>query len=256
MNKDLRAIIGTIFFVTITLLIFYLLKNVLKIEGDFTYVSLTILPVLIYAILADKIKSFKAGEIEATFKEMTNKSVKVSDGVIKSVPQAEFSAVTKGSSSLLDRQVEELNTLQSKNKIILTLELGGHRMIYHKTALEKYVVKLSMFSTFQFAVIQNNEQEVYAFIPKDRLIEILRNDSMSADFVNAINSNDKSYLDTLSGLIKNKVTENTRNIDALKEMDKEGLNQLIVVDKYGKLKGIVEREDLLSKLLIALADAV
>ena len=115
------------------------------------------------------------------------------------------------------------------------------------------VKSLSAFRNFKFISIVDNEKRVVAFIHKEKLVSILENQNLGNEFIRAINDGDISGLKIFPGLITNKINDEIRNIDALKEMDKYNTDELIVIDKDGKLKGVVEREDILSKLMIALA---
>jgi predicted transcriptional regulator len=54
------------------------------------------------------------------------------------------------------------------------------------------------------------------------------------------------------GIVSRTITTKTTNIDALKEMTAQDLDALVVTDDQ-MVKGVVEREQILSRLILAIA---
>ncbi|WP_108867515.1 CBS domain-containing protein [Aquimarina aquimarini] len=251
--KEKKAILGTLIFMIISIGVYWVLKKI-GVEGNVSYATILLLPILVYVILADKITSFKAGNIEATFKEVANQKISTGDDSIEQLSNDDnLEIIAKGPTSILSERVINLKKKTDGNKIILTLKMGigGY---YTREAVARYIKDLFMFTKFRFIVLLDSNQKVVAFISKEKLSAILENKNLGREFIRIVNDGVTQELNIFPGIILNKIMDSTRNIEALKEMDSNGLDELIVVDKKGRLKGVIQREDILSKLMIALAN--
>jgi CBS-domain-containing membrane protein len=56
------------------------------------------------------------------------------------------------------------------------------------------------------------------------------------------------------GMLKSVIPVETTNSQALEAMSRHGLSALAVVDDERRVKGVVEREQLMSKLILSLAE--
>lgn len=251
-KKEIKAIFGTLFFMIISVLVFWVL-TIIGVEGNVAYGSILLLPILVYVILADKITSFKAGNIEATFKEVANTKVSIGNDTIEELSNPNFDVVNKGATSMVPSIVSTLKEKMDGNNRILILKMGTGGY-YALGAVTHYIKELFLFPKFKFIVLLDENEKVVAFISKEKLLPILENQNLGEEFIRIVNHEEPKELSIFPGIILNKIEESTRNIEALKEMDKNNLNELIVVDAKGKLKGVIQREDILSKLMIALAE--
>ncbi len=254
MTKETKAILGAFIFILVSIGIYWVLKWI-KIEEGITYPFILLSPILVYLIFAEKIASFKAGGVEATFKEIANEKVKTDSSLIDELPKDnKLEVIEKGSVNSLRGKLEELKDKSERGKKIVTLELGKGENYYDVWAVKQYIKALSAFRNFRFVVIVNNNKEVIAFISKDKMSKILENNNLGNEFIKVINKGKSESLNIFPGLITVKITEDTKNIEALKKMEENSVDELIVCDSEGKLKGVIEREDILSKLMIALAE--
>jgi CBS-domain-containing membrane protein len=56
------------------------------------------------------------------------------------------------------------------------------------------------------------------------------------------------------GILKNVIKSDATNVEALGAMDQYALDALAVVDEDRQLKGIIEREQLMSRLILSLVN--
>ena len=137
--KEKKALWITIVFILLSVGVFSFLKGVLKLEDGIAYTSIILLPIIVYVILADKVKSFKAGDIEATFKEVANTKVKTGEDSIEQLTNNHnLDVIEKGSVDQLRQELSNLKFKSDLNKIILTLELG-RQGYYNQDVLSRYV---------------------------------------------------------------------------------------------------------------------
>jgi predicted transcriptional regulator len=80
-------------------------------------------------------------------------------------------------------------------------------------------------------------------------LELLR---LGQEFIRAINHGERDQIARYPGVITKAISSKSTNAEALREMEKSNLEALVVVDD-GRFKGVVEREQLLSRMMLALA---
>ncbi len=100
-----------------------------------------------------------------------------------------------------------------------------------------------------------HRQETYykGDIPSWAVLQLLRMDELGHEFVQTINEGNVQELQRYPGVVTSTISIETSNVDALQEMSANNLEALIVIDKDRRLRGVVEREQLISKMLIGIA---
>jgi predicted transcriptional regulator len=81
---------------------------------------------------------------------------------------------------------------------------------------------------------------------------ILNTPSMGQEFVRVINEGILQKLLSYPGIVQTTITTSTTNAEALRQMAEKNIGALVVTDKNNRLKGVTEREQVLSKLMLAL----
>ncbi len=75
-TKEITAILVAILFLALGLAVLWFTKKVMSIEGDVIFVSLLLVPIIVYAIYAGKLVELKGpGGLEAKFTTAANESV-------------------------------------------------------------------------------------------------------------------------------------------------------------------------------------
>ena len=90
-------------------------------------------------------------------------------------------------------------------------------------------------------------------MPAWAVLQILRMDALGDEFVRIINEGSIQELQRYPGVVTRTISTKATSIDALREMTAQNLEALVVIDENRNLKGVVEREQILSKLLLAMA---
>jgi signal-transduction protein with cAMP-binding, CBS, and nucleotidyltransferase domain len=116
-----------------------------------------------------------------------------------------------------------------------------------------YIESLSQFNNFKFVVILDKEGRFVAYLSAWGMLQILRNDALGNTFVAMVNDGAERELKQYPGVVTKAVSTKTTNLEALKEMTSQNNEALVVIDVDKKLHGVVEREQILSKLLIGMA---
>ena len=245
----LTAFLVSILFLALGFLTLWFTKTMLNMQQDAVLVSILLIPILIYLILSGQLKEIRGpGGLTATFMAIAQTTLLAEEGSAEPVEVEEVGVVMKGGIEELQPMLERL---EKSMYIVLTVTLGEH---YDPTALMIYLRALSQNHNFKFLVVLYQNKEVFAYIPAWQAMQILGEET-SRRFVGAITDQRKSEL-MRYGLVKTNVLTTDTNLKALKKMTDQKMGALIVVDEHGKLKGVVEREQVLSKLILAVTKSI
>ena len=255
-NKiDFKSLLWALAYVLIAFGIIYILDSVLRLQidkiGEISLSIFLLLPLLAYLIFSDKLKSLKAGGVEIAFNEFANKPISIGSDTVGETLKKSIEVVEKSYHSSLPEKLKQFGK-QNQNKKFLTIQLGFGNSFYGVDALKSYIKALSAFSNFFYIVVLDNDSKAIAFIDVENLLKILDNEGLSKEFEKSLNEGNISVLE-YSGMIKVSVREDDKNIEVLQKMDRYRINQLLVVDKDGHLKDIVERNELLTQFFISIS---
>jgi hypothetical protein len=225
------------------------ISNYLNFVGDITPSFIILLPVLTYLILAGKIGELKGpGGLEAKFIK-TGKAQIEPDLEIKSWEDLEI--VEKSGGPLLKSIQDKIVNLDDSKPIILTLTVGSNR--YDAGMVLNYVKALSQYKNFRFIVLLDFDERFVAYVQSQSMLQILENIGLGNEFITKINEGDIRDIQLYPGVITRTIDRSTSNIEALREMTEKNMSGLLVVDNK-KIVGVVEREQISSKLLLALSE--
>lgn len=209
--------------------------------GDVVLVSLLVMPILIYAIISGSLTELRGpGGVGATF------------NAIAAAPVSEITAhdrvsVEEGSQILAKGRVDELKRrvrdLDENRPGVMNVTFGGGQ--YTLEALLEYVETLWQSRNFKLVVILDHDGRFLAYMPAWAARNLLSAPGMSEDFVRALNEG-RQELFSYPGIVRKTISTRSTNVEALREMMAKNLDALIVTDEDNRLKGIAEREQLLS----------
>lgn len=246
--KEIRAIQLSVLFLIIGCLVLWIVKSVLGIEGDIAFTTLLFAPLVAYAIISDKIQEFKGpGGLEAKFAKTASESVNIASEEVKPSID-EMSVVRKESLGLLEQKKREID--ESK-PMVMILEVGKGDY-YDVYALREYIEALSQFPNFKFVVFVDNNQKFLAYMPSWALKGLLNQIELGESFIYTINQGNRSNLFRYPGVLRDTIDTHSTNADALREMMRQNLEALVVTNESNQLVGVVEREQVLSRMMLSL----
>jgi len=249
-EKDKIAIIISILFVAIGFIIIIFYKLFIGATSDNIIIILLLIPFLIYLAASGKLREFKGFGLEAKFSEAAREPIKVTAQTLEA-SQHDFEIVEKESVLFLEQKQKELT---GTKPIILTTILGIGPNYYKRDAMLKYIEILSRFRNFKFVVFLDNNYHFVAYISVNSIREILRDDNLAWKFIEALNYDERQEIFKYPGIIRNTISYESSNADALREMEANNLKAMVVIDKYNNLKGIVTRDQIIDKIILALAN--
>ncbi len=256
-----RALFVSFLFLAFGLLTLWIMRSMLNIQQDAVLVAILLVPVIIYLILSGKLLEISAGGVSAKFNDTAQKPLFSEDEMNAMAMEEEQVAIImkKG----LAKLQEQLHLASSSRYIVLTVVLGNPlipgKSPYNSSDLHAYLKALSQYRNFTFLAILEPNGKVYGYKMGWQAIQIIElekemtnpNIPDDSSFVTAINQGQKDELQRY-GLIETTVKTTDTYISVLKKMTTLKIDILIVTDEDGIIKNVIEREQVLSKLILAL----
>ena len=249
-NKDLRASIVALGFLVLAIMVVAGLKSQFDIKDGAIIVTLLIAPLLVYGVASGRLTEFTGpGGWGAKFREAAEERVDPSLTPIDLSPSA-MEAIPKGS---LDSLRETIGQIKDDRPIVMTMTLG--RTEYQAYAVSEALKSLSQFRNFKFVVFVDATNQVVAYIPYWALSTDLDHAAArgSGSLIDVVKKGDAQEVVKYPGVIAETVSLKTSNAEALDKMEKDNLEALVVVKENNTLAGVIERDRILSRMLLALA---
>jgi hypothetical protein len=143
--------------------------------------------------------------------------------------------------------------LSEAQPIVLNIILGNHEN--KRERLVDVVRRLSSFRSFKLIVFLDQGRHVKAFMQSWAAFKLLSDVDQGEKFVSAINEHN---IDQLNAIVDHLVTKplsvQDSNAEALRWMTRTDFEAFAVVDSYFRLKDVVERDDVVAKMMLALVN--
>lgn len=251
-KNGLSAERTTIYTAVATVISVIFVYKVFGITDSAIIVSLLIIPLLTYGILSGRLRELSGpGGWGAKFSEAAAKRLSPTKAAL-SLTRLEMDVIPKESLARLD---ERIGKIRDGRPIVLTMTLGSPSIQYDPLAVSKVIDALSNFRGFKFIVITDTHDHLIAYFPHWSLKELLKAVPAAGEenIINMINDSLEFEIANHPLAITDVISDNSSNVDALEKMEELNLEAIIVVNGTGKFKGVVERDRILSKMMIALA---
>ena len=248
-EKEINAIVSSIGFLAVGIFVVYVMKTYLALEGDNLFVSLLLIPVVIYLVLSGRLSELKAGGFSMVFNQALKETVTLSPSSVE-LPIDPLEAVEKGGYSPLQETMRRLSSLKDAKPVTLTLNLGRG---YVDEAIMFYISSLSQFPSFKFVVMLDEMNKVVGYFPVNAFLQIIQNDDIAGRFINNIRNAELEELNQFPGIITETVSPNASNIEALEILQKGDYDALLVVDDNRNLRGVVQRDKIIGNMLLSMA---
>lgn len=246
-SKEIAAIGLSVLFLMLGFLVLWLVKSVMEVEGDAVFISLLFIPLLVYVIISGKLEELKGpGGLEAKFAKAAGESVSIASEQIKGSVD-EMQVIAKGSRRFLEIKQQEIDETKP---IVMSLELG--KSFYHREDVLGYLDVFNQFRNFKFIVFVDDNQQFLAYMQSWTLKGLLSQIELGNEFISTINEGRLFELFRYPGLVRKVINTQSTNAEALREMMSQNLEALVVTDENNKLVGVVEREQILSRMMLSL----
>ena len=229
--------------------------------GDVVLALLLVLPILIYAIVSGKLTELKGpGGVEAKFTAAATTPV-AETASHDSVSFDELLTVSADRGQDLDKGQEQLGKRVRRfteiQPIVMVITIGEDSYREgdeneHIKSLQTYVEQLSRSRNFALVAFLDEHNNFVAYMPSWVINNRLSDDDRARDLFRAIKENNRQKLFEYPGILRDTISPNAPNSEALRKIVTSNLDFIVVVDENNRLKGVIEREQVLSKMVLAL----
>jgi hypothetical protein len=247
-SKEIGGLVISIVFLLLGFLVVWAMKSMLITAGDAVLISLFLVPILVYVIFTGRLSELKGpGGLELKLQTMASQPADELASQRVEFVEEDMVPVSKGSIQELDR-LERL--LDPTKRIVLKLVLG--EMQYNRGDAIEYLERFLRYPNFKHVAFLDKKHRFVAFVPPWAMLRILTGEE-GERFVQIINGGNLLELLDFPGVLTLSINSRATYMDALKSMSDHNLETILVTGQDGKVIGVVDREQVLSKLLLAMA---
>ena len=248
LSKEISGLIISIIFLLLGFLVIWAMKSMLITTGDAVLIFLLLAPILVYVIFTGRLSELKGpGGLELKLQTMASQPADEMASQRVELVEEDMVSVLKGSTQELDR-LERL--LDPTKRIVLKLVLGG--MQYNRGDATEYLQRFLRYHNFNHVAFLDKKHRFVAFIPPWAMLRILTGEE-GERFIDIINGGKLLELLDFPGVLTLSINNRATYMDALKAMSDYNLETILVTGQDGQVIGVVDREQVLSKLLLAMA---
>ena len=244
-HREWRAIGAAGGFVIVGFLVVWLARTMIQPLESSVLIALIVLPLVVYLSVSGKLAQFKAGGIEAKFAEIATESV---SSASETISYNDLQVVAKeGVRGLMEKKEE----IDESKPVVMTMITGGHAH-YTVADVKHYLTILSQYRNFKFVVFLDSKERFVAYMPSWALKQLVDIKDLADEFINFVNEGRVAQMLRYPGVIEKAISTKSTNEDALRDMIEKNIEALVVIDGKRKLRGIVEREQVLSRMMLML----
>jgi hypothetical protein len=244
--------------------------------GDVVLALLLVMPILIYALISGRLTELRGpGGVEAKFTGVATRPVAetASHDLVSFNQQQLAVGINEGdkahkahlADTLAKRLEQRVRRFTEVQPIVMTITIGlgsekpnntegsnntedsGHRAV-----LRKYVEQLARTRNFALVAFLDTKKDFVAYMPSRTIQNRLLDHGKREELFQVIEDDNREKLLEYPGVVRDKISPNTTNGEALRKMVTSNLDVIVVVDENNRLKGVVEREQVLARMVLTL----
>jgi CBS domain-containing protein len=245
-QRSFAAAAGATFFLLLGLGVVWFARKIAGINDGAVLSVLVIIPALLYVVLRGDLSELRGpGGWGATFR-VTKATVNFGAQSLDTIGDPQLLA--KDSLSGLDSRIQALDRDQP---VLMTVTLGEH---YTVTAMTTYLDNLARLPRFNLVAFLDRSGGFIGCASPTVLLSLMQDTGLGTGFLRAVEDGNAANVFRYPGILNNVIPAETTNSQALEAMSRHGLSALAVVGDDRRVKGVVEREQLMSKLVLSLID--
>jgi CBS domain-containing protein len=244
-EEQAGAAAAATFFLILGLLVVWFARKVADIQDGAVLASLIIVPAVLYIVLRGGLAELRGpGGWGATFVRVATSRVNAAGERLD--VSTDVQVIEKESmAGLLNR----VAAMAADQPVVMTMTLGR---VYTDADVRGYLDTLKQFPRFRLVALLNASGHFIGCLSPEELGGLIRSPALSAGFLAAIAGSNEAEVFRYPGVLRKVVPAHATNADALSAMTLLNLGAIAVVDDERRLRGVVEREQLVGKLLLSL----
>jgi len=259
LRKNISDIIFLLPYLLLGIILSLFYYYFLNIRGESIMISLIVLPFILYLVNTGKISQLKGFGIDASFKDVAEKTPLESIGSQNISSYVEFVSSTEKKdierrdsfSDEFDNVVEKIKNMDPSKPF--SLKLKKNTNYYGKAALIQYLRIYSLFNTFRYVVISDIYDRVKAYVNPSTLIQILIHPNYGNMFLEYLNNQRLDEIINIPGIMHEMIQKDTKISDVLNIMNKYNINSIVIVDENNHYIGIVDKNRIISSVLLTMS---
>lgn len=240
-GRELYFIAISLIFLVVAICAVWFVQVVLGVEGDAILIALLILPLVLYLSLSGRVGELTAGDLTVKLNEASREPVGQT---------SQYVVADLGPRSDPTRPIQKTDPNRPQ---VVTLTNGGGP--YNREKVLSRLRNLAAISPVPLLIVLDNRERVLAYMTYRSALGVLQHELRGEQFIELVNADNPDAFDGGGGFsfVKTEtIPDTTTNAEALSAMVETGLDALIVVDRKGRFGGIVERDRVLSKMMLAM----
>ena len=248
-RKELWAILLSVLSLVFGLVVLWLTRTVMDIEGDAEFLALLIVPIIVYTIGSGRVKELTApGGWKVVLAKVADERITPATETVAASVQAVQGVRKMGLAALDDIR----RGLDEAEPVTMKVVLDGQSR-YSTEDMLSYIDALSQFPRFNFVVFLDNSDEFIAYMTYSALKGLLSS-PWGDPFIDAVNAARLQDLFRYPGVVRDTLSPQSTNREALREMTRLKLEALVMIDDSRRLRGIIERDQVLGRMMLALTE--
>jgi CBS domain-containing protein len=245
---SLGAAGAALFFLMVGVGVVWFTRTVAEVEDGAVLTALVVVPALLYILLRGGLAELRGpGGWGATFVRVARTTVSVSGEKLD--VDTDVQIIEKESLAGLTNRV---GSVESDQPVLMTMTLGRG---YTPVDVQGYLETLAQFPRFRLVAFLDNSGAFLGCTSPAELRGIMRTNPLGSAFLNAVASGNVGEVFRYPGMLRKVLPNSATNADALSTMVTNNLNSMAVVDENRRLHGVIERDHLVSKLVVSLTSA-
>lgn len=236
---------GAILLLAMGLLAVWITRGMMGVQDGAVLTALILLPALLYIVLSGNLAELRGpGGWTATFARVASAAVGAGGERLDTYADVNVIQATR-----LDDLNRQMSKLPRDQPVIMTLTLGH---IYDPREIAGYLDILAQLPRFRLVALLNAEAQVVGCVTPAVLLMIMRDAERGRHFINAIREGSVEGLEQHPGVLQQAARPHTTNAEVLRAMTEYDLSAIAIIDSNRRLRGVVEREELVSRLVLSL----
>ena len=238
--------IRTVFLLLLGFAAIWIGRSFVGIQDGVVLASFVIVPAVLYVVLRGDLAELKGpGGWAATFVKVATATVSAASEKLDI--DSDVQIIAKESMQGLTNRA---STLASSRPAMMTMTVGRR---YSRPDVQGYLDTLAQLPRFRIVAFLDSTGMFLGCISSAELREIMRSPALGDELLSAISRSDISQMFHYPGMLRLFIQSTATNAEALSAMTLNNLGSLVVVGEDRRLRGIVERDQLVSKLVVSLA---
>jgi CBS domain-containing protein len=241
-RREVYHISLTLLFLVAGMFAVWFVHSVLEVEGDAILVAFLVVPLLLYLTLSGRVSELAAGSLSVKLNEVSREPV----GQVAT----EYVIADLGPRSDPNQPIMKTDPNRAQ---VVTLRHGDGN--YERDEVLGRLTNLAAMSPVPFLIVLDDRDRVVAYMTCRSALDVLERKERGDLFIELVNGGDPDVFDDGGGFSAVKTETlpyNATNAEALATLEQTGLDALVVVDRKGRFEGIVERDRVLTRMMLGL----